>query len=538
MNIKKDNYLKLESDCVNSLQTNLSFNVSNSIRSPLSSNNHLILNFYEESSNLNSSSSNQSNVEFCINDSINNNNNDDNNNDNNNNNDNDNNNNNNYNNNDDNNNDNNDNNDNDNNNNKHYNNNEHIKNNLNQTSTFLINDSNNFSHQHSNLGNSIFSQQPIYSKLNSIEQISFKQEGMKNFEFSNDDAKNYCLTINNISNNSINIQEEKLSQNSLKNNNILLNADTIPIYTQQLNLKMFNDYILNNKPIIYSKKTLNKQILGFSAMTFNNNCEENTKISININLGDDKKNSINYFILYQNTLKDDILNNIISSNFEEQNKMIKEINDEILLFKNQNNDLTVLSNINSIDKVKENYIIILSSNNANDLKIINNEEIIKSEKNLDFLILINKGIFKFLYCIEINFIIYSILKTVILYDMGFNYFLEQIIISIIEQTIINGGNLGMSIIFVCLEGIRKIFDNKDINKIDEILKRLETLKYEVDFQIMNYNENLNIGEINTPQILKNNNCSNITFTKTLTSEEVEKLDKKKKNISIFKCCGL
>ena len=55
---------------------------------------------------------------------------------------------------------------------------------------------------------------------------------------------------------------------------------------------------------------------------------------------------------------------------------------------------------------------------------------------------------------------------------------------------------------------------------------------------MNYNENLNIGEINTPQILKNNNCSNITFTKTLTSEEVEKLDKKKKNISIFKCCGL
>ena len=96
----------------------------------------------------------------------------------------------------------------------------------------------------------------------------------------------------------------------------------------------------------------------------------------------------------------------------------------------------------------------------------------------------------------------------------------------------------MSIIFVCLEGIRKIFDNKDINKIDEILKRLETLKYEVDFQIMNYNENLNIGEINTPQILKNNNCSNITFTKTLTSEEVEKLDKKKKNISIFKCCGL
>ena len=93
MNIKNDKYLKLESDYSNSTQTN----VSNSIRSPLSSTKHLILNFYEEPSNLKSSQ--QSNLELYINDSINNNNNDDNNNDNNNNNDNDNNNNNNDNNN-------------------------------------------------------------------------------------------------------------------------------------------------------------------------------------------------------------------------------------------------------------------------------------------------------------------------------------------------------------------------------------------------------------------------------------------------------
>ena len=52
-----------------------------------------------------------------------------------------------------------------------------LQNNLNQTSSFPVNDSNNYSH--SNLQNSLISQQQIYSKLNSIEQISFKQEGFK-----------------------------------------------------------------------------------------------------------------------------------------------------------------------------------------------------------------------------------------------------------------------------------------------------------------------------------------------------------------------
>ena len=499
MNIKKDNYLKLEYDYSNSIQTNFSVNASNSIRSPLSSNNHLILNVYDVSSNLSSSQSQKSNLEICLNDSP-------------------------YNNT-----------DNNNFNNNYNNNNENIPYNLNQTSSFFVNDSNNFSH--SNLHNSIISQHAIDSKLNTIDQFSFKQEGNKNSLFIND-TKDNCMKVNDNSNNSINILEDKFSQNSLKNNKILLNSDSIPIYTQQLNLKIFNNYILKNKPIIYAKKTYNKKIFGFSAMSFDNNCEANTKISININLGKDKKNSINYFVLYENTLKDDILDKIILSKFEEQNKMIQQINDEILLVRNQNNDLTILSNINSFNKEKENYIIILSSNNANDVKILNNEDIIKYEKNLDFLILINKGIFKFIYFIEINYIIYSILKHVILNNFEFSDFLEQTILSIFEQIIINGGKFGMSIIFICLEGIRKIYDLKDTKKIDEILKRLETLSYEVDNIIMKYNENLSVEEINIPQIIKNNNHSNITFKKTLSGEDIVKLPKKKKKISFFKCCGL
>ena len=247
MNIKNDKYLKLESDYSNSTQTN----VSNSIRSPLSSTKHLILNFYEEPSNLKSSQ--QSNLELYINDSPYNNNNNNNNN----------------------------------------------NSNLNITSSFPVNDSNVFSNSnsHSNLKNSLISQQQVYSKLNSIDQISFKQEGMKNNLFLND-VKDSCLKIINNSNTSINILEEKISQNSFKNHKILLDPDTIPIYSMQLHLKIFNNYILKKKPVIYAEKTDNEKIFGFSAMTFNNNCEEKTKISLNINLGIDKKNSINYFILY------------------------------------------------------------------------------------------------------------------------------------------------------------------------------------------------------------------------------------------------
>ena len=454
MNIKNDKYLKLESDYSNSTQTN----VSNSIRSPLSSTKHLILNFYEEPSNLNI------------------------------------------------------------------------------TSSFPVNDSNVFSNSnsHSNLKNSLISQQQVYSKLNSIDQISFKQEGMKNNLFLND-VKDSCLKIINNSNTSINILEEKISQNSFKNHKILLDPDTIPIYSMQLHLKIFNNYILKKKPVIYAEKTDNKKIFGFSAMTFNNNCEEKTKISLNINLGIDKKNSINYFILYSKKLKKDLLNNIISSDFETQNKMINKINDEILLLKNQNNELSIFSNANLFNKTKENYISILSSYNSNDLKIMNNGEIIKCEKNLDFLILMDKGIFKFLYCIEINFIIYNSLKYVILNDLEFNHFLEQSIINIFEQTIMKGGKLEMSMIFVCLEGIKKIFDNKDIKKIDKILNRLEKTSYEIDNKIINYVRNLSSDEINSPQLINHNNFSNITFNKTLSGDVIEK---KKKKISFFKCCGL
>ena len=215
--------------------------------------------------------------------------------------------------------------------------------------------------------------------------------------------------------------------------------------------------------------------------------------------------------------------------------MINKINDEILLLKNQNNELSIFSNANLFNKTKENYISILSSYNSNDLKILNNGEIIKCEKNLDFLILMDKGIFKFLYCIEINFIIYNSLKYVILNDLEFNHFLEQSIINIFEQTILKGGKLEMSMIFVCLEGIKKIFDNKDIKKIDKILNRLEKTSYEIDNKIINYVRNLSSDEINSPQLINHNNFSNITFNKTLSGDVIEK---KKKKISFFKCCGL
>ena len=43
-------------------------------------------------------------------------------------------------------------------------------------------------------------------------------------------------------------------------------------------------YILKKNLLFILKKLTNKQIFGFSAITFDNNCEAKTKITININL--------------------------------------------------------------------------------------------------------------------------------------------------------------------------------------------------------------------------------------------------------------
>ena len=416
---------------------------------------------------------------------------------------------------------------------KEINNDNNQKNILNKTSSFPMS---NESHNNSKLSSLI--SKSVFSKLNSInEQISFKPEGLKFSLIYNDNH----LNNNNFSKqNTMKLIEEKHTERSIKSfkNKNLLNTETIPLYTQQMYLKSFNNFITKKHPVVYSEKTVNGKIFGFSAFTFDNNSDPQNKITININLETQEENAINYFSLYKKSINKDILCNLISLKTQEQIKIIHKIDDEIYIVKSQNKYFTILSNIESKNK-KQNYISILSSNDSNTVKMLYNHQKIPYDDTLDFLILMDKGIFKYVYCIEINYIIYDVLKSIISNEESFEEFLKKIILYIFEQTIMNGGKNEMSIIFICFKRFKDMFDKKDINKIDKILSRLEKTTYEVDCKILNYYKKYTDNETNSPFKIKTNNYFNLTFKKTLTPAELDTdVKKKNKKKSIFKCCGI
>ena len=267
---------------------------------------------------------------------------------------------------------------------KEINNDNNQKNILNKTSSFPMS---NESHNNSKLSSLI--SKSVFSKLNSInEQISFKPGGLKYSLIYNDNL----LNNNNFSKqNTMKIIEEKHTERSIKSfkNKNLLNTETIPLYTQQMYLKSFNNFITKKHPVVYSEKTVNGKIFGFSAFTFDNNSDPQNKITININLETQEENAINYFSLYKKTINKDILCNLISLKTQEQIKIIHKIDDEIYIVKSQNKYFTILSNIESKNK-KQNYISILSSNDSNTVKMLYNHQKITYDENLDFLILIYK----------------------------------------------------------------------------------------------------------------------------------------------------
>ena len=69
-------------------------------------------------------------------------------------------------------------------------------------------------------------------------------------------------------------------------------------------------------------------------------------------------------------------------------------------------------------------------NDSNNIKILSNQQKIEYKNNLDFLIIMNKGVFKNIYCIDINYLIYDFLKWINLHALTFDDFLNKIIIYI------------------------------------------------------------------------------------------------------------
>ena len=91
----------------------------------------------------------------------------------------------------------------------------------------------------------------------------------------------------------------------------------------------------------------------------------------------------------------------------------------------------------------------------------------------------------------------------------------------------------MSIIFICLETIFSIFENKDLSKIEEILNTLSKTYYDIDDQNKDNLSKISSNKINTPISYKDE--VNLTFRMKNT---IDNLSNNSKKISIFKCCGI
>ena len=291
------------------------------------------------------------------------------------------------------------------------------------------------------------------------------------------------------------------------------------------------------KPIIFAEKTKNAKIKGFSSLNYNNKADNKNKISIDINIIDKKNNDIiNYFSIFRKGVSNDFLKQIFKLNMNEQIEIFKKCDKEILIIKTVKDYISILHNINL--KKSSNYISILSLNNGNIIKILRYQQIYKFNNNFDYIIIINKGIYKNIYCIETNNITYQTLKTIICEKKTFENFLNDVIVNINKKVIENGGRSCLSIIFICLETIYNIFKNKDLNKINQILSTLENTSYEVDNDNRKMNQNNTLLEINSPIETENENYFNLTFKMKSLRNYSEKEQCHKKVISLFKCCGI
>ena len=141
---------------------------------------------------------------------------------------------------------------------------------------------------------------------------------------------------------------------------------------------------------------------------------------------------------------------------------------------------------------------------------------------------------------EIIKIIYNTLKNIIVQEKSFDIFLNETIINICRKVIENNGKSSISIIFICMETILTIFENKDLEKIEQILILLEKTTYENDpinrkLNQFNYSNNQS-----TASIINNEDCINLTFDKKSFSKEIDNIIERnqKKKLSLFKCCGI
>ena len=311
------------------------------------------------------------------------------------------------------------------------------------------------------------------------------------------------------------------------------------MFTKQLLLKAFNKYLSKNKITVYSKETDDKNINGFSALTFRNECPKcNTRISININIKN-KFGIFHFFDLHSVSTKKDILkskitflsnsNNIIDNNF------FSDIIGNLVILKFYNDKVFVISNKEYNSNKLFPYKGIFSINNGSKIESFNNLQNITSQQNLDFILLFNRGIFQVLSNKEIAIIIYKTLIENISNNNSFEKLLGNIVKNIFNGAINYGENRDMASLFISFKNFKKIFEEKNIKKILEICYNIEK---GISDEVEKFNDTY------SPQkSIKVKNNDNLTFKeiKSNVSEETIRYiskDLNKKKHSFFTCCGL
>ena len=337
-------------------------------------------------------------------------------------------------------------------------------------------------------------------------------------------------------NNNLQQKKRELSNVETLQKKNVLNSHTIPMLTKQILLKSFNEYLINNKPIVYSEEIKSGNIFGFSALTFRNSCPKcRTTISININL----KNEfgiLHFFDLHSILIKNDILKSkikILSTNEIIDEKFFTDIIGNIVILKFQNDNIFL---INNNTKKLSSYKGILSVNNSSNILFLNNIQNIPSPKLLDFILLFNRGIFQVLTNKDIIIIIYKTLLEDLLNNSTFDILLEDIVKNLFNASISYGGNRDMACLFICFENFKKLFLEKNIDKIYDFFHKIEIGIFD------NEEDEEKIPDLFSPQkSIRIKNYNNLTFNdrKSNTDDShkiiIKPIHKKK---TFFNCCGL
>jgi len=326
----------------------------------------------------------------------------------------------------------------------------------------------------------------------------------------------------------------------------------IPLYSKKLKLKKFNEYIALNKPVIFDKCTDNNIIYGFSALTFkNDSINSKTKISININYSNEHGN-FNFFSLYNPLITSKVLeikyNELSMNNIFINKNILQDIFGDIILLNFHNSTFSIYNNLKPKLNKYFSYQAIISIDNSKNIKKFNQAQKIRIQKNFDFIILLNKGIFNYLNNKEICKIIYESIKNCIINKNNFSYFLDQSIKNIFENVIKKNGQKDMAYIFICLNNLYNLFENKNIHKIDEILNFIENTTYKYDEEYddgvyKNINDDSYKDSIYYDGIINKNSNISLSFKEKNININDEYFDKKKTNHQKIKkrnflnCCG-